>query len=131
MSGVQVVAKPDLVGVRLSFALAEDRLGHYPEFRAFFTRIFDLESKGLAEPGYIRTPSGAVFALIFLGRSGEPFPSGLEIHAIVKALEPIEAKALDRDLWAILRWMISGVGAPWTVEDLDATGRLYKVPAAR
>jgi hypothetical protein len=25
--------------------------------------------------------------------------------------------------------MIGGVGAPWTVEDLQATGRLYRIPA--
>ena len=37
---------------------------------------------------------------------------------------------LDKDLWAILGWMIGGVGAPWTVGDLRATGRLYRIPAA-
>jgi hypothetical protein len=34
-------------------------------------------------------------------------------------------------LWALLRWMIRGVGAPWSIEDLDATGRLYRIPAAK
>jgi hypothetical protein len=24
---------------------------------------------------------------------------------------------------------MGGVGAPWTVEDLQATGRLYRIPA--
>ena len=38
--------------------------------------------------------------------------------------------AVDRDLWAILRWMIEGVGGDWTVRDLEETGRLYRVPAA-
>jgi hypothetical protein len=37
---------------------------------------------------------------------------------------------LDRDLYAILRWMIAGIGGPWTVEDFDRTGRLYRIPAA-
>jgi hypothetical protein len=31
---------------------------------------------------------------------------------------------------SILRWAIGGVGAPWTVEDLDHTGRSYRVPSA-
>jgi hypothetical protein len=114
----------------LEFGLAEDRLGHYPEFRRFFTEAFDLDSKGLTEPGFVRAPSGTPYALIFVGRSGEPFPAGLEISAVVDALEPIDSKILDRDLWAILRWMIGQVGGSWTVEDLDRTGRLYRVPAA-
>ena len=130
MTEVAVIAKPDLQGKRLSFALAEDRMAHYSEFRDFFVRTFDLERRGLAEPGFVRAPSGTAYALVFIGRSGEPFPSGVEIHAIVNALEPLEGTILDRDLWSILRWMIGGVGAPWTVEDFDRTGRLYRVPAA-
>ena len=130
MSEVTIIEKPSLQGKRLSFALAEDRVAHYPEFRDFFVRTFDLGSKGLDEPGFVRAPSGVTYAFIFIGRSGEPFPSGLEIHAVVDALEPIDGTTLDQDLWSILRWMIGGVGAPWTVEDFDRTGRLYKVPAA-
>jgi hypothetical protein len=37
---------------------------------------------------------------------------------------------IDKDLWAILGWMIGGVGTPWTVEDLHATARLYRIAAA-
>jgi hypothetical protein len=40
MTGVTVVAKPDLSGKRFAFALAEDRVGHYPEFRGYFVRVF-------------------------------------------------------------------------------------------
>jgi hypothetical protein len=130
MSGVEIIGKPDLSGKRYAFALAEDRVGHYPEFRAFFTRAFDLDRKGLSEPGFVRAPSGLPYALVFIGRSGEPFPSGVEISAVVDALEPIDSEMLDRDLWAVLRWMIAGAGGAWTVEDLDRTGRLYRVPAA-
>ena len=68
--------------------------------------------------------------MVFIGRSGEPFPAGLEIHAIVFALEPLDDVTIDRNLWAILGWMIDGVGAPWTVEGLQETGRLYRIPAA-
>ena len=127
---VTVVAAPDLRASRRAFVLAEDRVGHYPEFRTFFDRTFDLARVGLSRPGYVVISSGNVYELVFIGRSGEAFPSSLEINAIVSALEPIDEDRVDKDLWAILRWMIAGVGAPWTVEDLDATGRLYRVPAA-
>ena len=131
MIDVTVVAKPDLTGKRLAFALAEDRIGHYAEFRAYFVRIFDLDRIGLAEPGFVRTPSGLIFALVFIGRSGEPFPSGVELYAVIDALEPLDDSVLDSDLWAILLWMIEGVGAPWTRRDLEETGRLYRIPAVQ
>jgi len=130
MSDAAVIGKPDLSGKRLAFALAEDRLGHYDEFRAFFVRTFDLDRIGLAEPGYVQAPSGTAYALVFIGRSGEAFPSGVELYAVVDALEPIDDAVLDADLWAILGWMIEGVGAPWTRHDLEETGRLYRIPVA-
>jgi hypothetical protein len=130
MTDVTVIAPPRLDGTRRALVLAEDRIGHYPEFRRFFADTFDLDRAGLARPGYVAAPSGGCYALVFIGRSGEPFPAGVEIHALVDALEPLDESVVDRDLWAILRWMIAGVGGDWTVRDLEATGRLYRVPAA-
>ncbi|HXW30319.1 MAG TPA: hypothetical protein VEK55_13235 [Xanthobacteraceae bacterium] len=130
MTTIQITEEPRLEGMRRAFVLAEDRVGHYPEFRDFFVRIFDLDRVGLAKPGYIVAPSGLVYALVFVGRSGEGFPAGLEIYALVSALEPLEESTVDRDLWAILRWMIDGVGGKWSLADLDATGRLLRIPAA-
>ncbi|MFZ0021853.1 MAG: hypothetical protein WAL10_31445 [Acetobacteraceae bacterium] len=124
------ICDPSLDGKRLAFVLVEDRLGHYPEFRAFFVRTFELDRVGLARPGYVQAPSGAVYALVFIGRSGEAFPSGVEIHAVVPALEPIDEAVVDRDLWSILRWMIEGVGGEWTTEAMEATGRLFRIPAS-
>ncbi len=125
-----ITSAPLLDGKRLAFVLVEDRLGHYPEFRAFFVRSFDLDSVGLTRPGYVQVPSGNVYALIFLGRSGEAFPSGVEIHAVVPALEPLDEAQVDSDLWSILHWMIKGVGGEWTVDALEATGRLFRIPAS-
>jgi hypothetical protein len=130
MADVAVIARPPTEGTRQALVLTEDRLGHYPEFRAFFVQTFDLDRIGLSEPGFVRAPSGTIYALVFVGRSGELFPSGLEVYAMVDALEPLDDMVVDRDLWAILGWMIGGVGAPWTVEALQATGRLYRISAA-
>lgn len=130
MNAVTVVDAPDLAGRRLALVLTEDRIGHYPEFRDFFVGVFALDRIGLGSPGYLRAPSGLVYALVFIGRSGEPFPSGVEIHAVADGLEPLDADALDRDLWAILGWMIDGVGGAWTRDALESTGRLYRIPAA-
>lgn len=130
MNGVSIIPAPSLEGTRLAFVLVEDRLGHYDEFREFFVRSFALDHVGLARPGYLRAASGAVYALVFIGRSGEAFPSGVEIHAVVPALEPLDETQVDRDLWSILQWTVEGVGGPWTVEALQATGRLLRIPPA-
>lgn len=127
---ITVIPPPPLDGKRLAFVLVEDRLGHYAEFRTFFVSTFDLDRIGLAQPGYVLAPSGNAYALVFLGRSGEPFPSGVEIHAIVPALEPLDDTIVDRDLWSLLRWMIEGVGGEWTVEAMEATGRLFRIPTS-
>jgi len=131
MDQISVVTAPDLANKRRVPVLVEDRVGHYAEFREFFDRTFRLREVGLSRPGYVATPSGHVYELVFVGRSGEPFPCGVEINALVDGLEPLDEAAADRDLWAILRWMIAGVGVPWSVADLDATGRLYRLPAAQ
>lgn len=131
MSDVTVTAAPDLTGKRRALVLTEHRIGHYAEFRGFFVRTFHLDRVMLTTPGFVSAPSGMTYELIFIGRSGEPFPAGIELYALSKALEPLDNTAVDRDLWAILGWMIEGVGPPWSRADLEATGRLYRIPAAR
>src|SRR6266849_4682654 len=130
MSRVEVSKQPELHDKRRALILVEDRIGHYAEFRDFFSRTFDLDRRGLAEPGYVTAPSGFTYALVFIGRSGEPFPAGVEIHALVPELEPLDDDVVDRDLWAILCWRIEGVGGDWNVDELVATGRLLRIPAA-
>jgi hypothetical protein len=130
VSDVKIIKPPSLEGLRRALVLTEDRIGHYSEFRRFFADAFNLDRDGLKQPGHVAAPSGMSYALVFIGRSGEPFPAGVEIHALVGALEPLDEAAIDRDLWAILRWMIAGVGGDWTVRDLEETGRLFRVPAA-
>ncbi len=130
MTDLQTIDAPDLADTRRVLLLTEDRVGHYPEFRDFLSFTFDLERLGLSEPGYARASSGRVYVLVFIGRSGEPFPSGVEISAVVPALEPLDEEQADRDLWAMLEWLVEGVGGVWTSADLQATGRLYRIPAA-
>src|SRR5260370_159946 len=90
MSRVEVSKQPELHDKRRALILVEDRIGHYAEFRDFFSRTFDLDRRGLAEPGYVTAPSGFTYALVFIGRSGEPFPAGVGIHALVPELEPLD-----------------------------------------
>jgi hypothetical protein len=128
MSDIVIVDQPVLGDTRRSLVLADDRVGHYPEFRRFFVERFKLDNIGLERPGYVKAPSGQMYTFVFVARSGEPFPDGLEIYAVVDALEPLDEQTVDEDLWAIIRWIVGGVGGPWNAADLDATGRLYQLP---
>ena len=58
-----------------------------------------------------------IYALVFIGRSGEPFPDGIEIYALPCALEILDDTNVDTELWALLRWITSatnGASRTWT-----------------
>jgi hypothetical protein len=122
MSDVVIIDQPVVGDTRRSLVLADHRVGHYPEFRKFFVDRFKLDAVGLESPGYVKAPSGQTYAFVFVGRSGEPLPDGLEIYAVVDALQPLDEHAVDEDLWAIVRWVVDGAGEPWNVADLGRDG---------
>jgi hypothetical protein len=117
---------------RQVFVMSEERLGHYAGFREAFVDAFALtpaDADGGA-PGYFRAPSGREYQITFLSRSGQRFPSGLEIHALVSYFDPVDPEAVDEDIWRFLEWLIACVGGEWTIEALQATGKVYKIPWA-
>jgi len=126
----EIVAPDDRpVGHRVVPLLGEHDLGHYPEFAGFLSTAFGLAADPLGSPGLLRV-SGRLYELTFVGRSGRPFPAGVEIGALVAGLEPLDETAADRDLWEVLRWLVDGVGGEWNSAALDTTGRIYRIPAA-
>lgn len=109
--------------------LSEHDLGHYPEFREFLARTFELSTASIGPPGLLSV-RGRQYELVFIGYSGRAFPAGLQINALVPGVEPLDDNAADFDLWAILQWLVAGVGGEWTVDGLTTTGRIYRVPGA-
>lgn len=109
--------------------LADHDLGHYPQFRTFLARTFGLHDNPFGPPGLLKV-GDRIYEVTFVGRSGRPFPDGAEIGALVPGLEPLDETTADRDLWAILRWLVDGVGGEWTSQALTTTGRIYRIPAA-
>ena len=117
---------------RTVFVLLEERLGHYAGFREALVNAFGLtlaHADGGA-PGYFRAASGREYEVIFLSRSGNRFPSGIEIRALVPGFDPVDAEAIDEDVWRFLEWLIPRVGGEWALEALKATGKVYKIPWA-
>ena len=123
-----------LPGYRRELVLAETRLDHYDEFRRFFRQELQLQP-GDVDGGnnhYFQADSGRIYEVVFVGKTGRPFPCGLEIPLLVEDIDPLpEDDEIDKDLWEFLRWIISGVGGEWTLEALESTGYLYRVPFAR
>ncbi len=109
--------------------LTDPDVGHYPEFTAFLSDTFGLADKPLEAPGLLDV-DGRVYELIFIGRSGRPFPTAIEIAALVPGLEPMNTDQTDKDLWAIMEWLIQGVGEPWSIEALRTTGDIFHVRPA-
>jgi len=124
MSVRRIAERP--AGTRSVPLLTDPDVGHYPEFRNFLSRTFDLVERPLDVPGLLEV-DGRVYELVFIGRSGRPFPAAIEIAALVAGLEPLDGAQADADLWQILEWLIEGVGPPWDIEALATTGRIYRV----
>jgi hypothetical protein len=117
------------LGHRAVPLLSDHDVAHYPEFREFLSRTFNLAAEPFGPPGLLRIQN-RFYELVFVGYSGRPFPAGVRISALVPGLEPLDESAADLDLWAILQWLIAGVGGEWTADGLTTTGRIYRVPAA-
>lgn len=112
--------------VRAVPVLTDPGVGHYPEFAEFLSETFELGADPLGAPGWLDV-DGHVYEFVFIGRSGEPFPAGIEVRALVPGLEPMDTDRADRDLWAIMEWLFEGVGGPWNAEALHTTGRIYRI----
>jgi hypothetical protein len=110
---VTIVTPPTATSALTTPLMTEHKLGDYPEFQAFFRRGFDLDTVGLSQPGCVRAESGRLYLLVFLGRSGEAFPSGVEIHPLANGTAIVDVETADRDLSAILQWTIEGSKSDW------------------
>ncbi|MHB1127271.1 MAG: hypothetical protein ACYC2T_10005 [Bacillota bacterium] len=124
----------NFIDSRRELVLSETKLDHYDEFRQFFRNELNLRPEEVdgGENHYFQTESGRVYEIIFVGKTGRYFPSGLEIYLLVPDIEPVPSNdEIDQDLWQFLQWTIQGVGGEWTIEALESTGYLYRVPFAK
>ena len=131
---IEIIAPADIrtQKYRRVFVMAEERLGHYAGFREALMEAFGLTAAHAdgGPPGYFRVASGREYEVVFTSRSGQRFPSGLEIHAVVPGFDAIDPEATDEDIWRFLEWLIRRVGGEWTLEALKATGKVYRIPWA-
>ncbi len=94
--------------------LHEPDLGHYPEFATFLTETFERHAEPFRPPAIVAVDDRH-YELTFTGRSGRPFPAGLDVSALVSGLEPLNEEQADRDLFELAGWspkVLARHGAP-------------------
>ena len=121
MTQVEIVENPVLDGKRRAFVLAEDRVGHYPEFRAFFVRQFSLDANGLSRPGYVRAPYDVEHAVAHALRLGAISFDAVKMLVLAK-LETRPAR-LDLTFYPYLPAATVGTTDPRAYLDLVANAR--------
>jgi hypothetical protein len=117
------------IGHRRVPVLADHQVDHYPEFSTFLAATFGLDADPFGPPALLRVDD-RFYELIFVGYSGRPFPAGITIAALVSDLEPLDEHQTDLDLWAVITWLVRGVGGEWDTEALATTGRIYRIAGA-
>ncbi|MDP9430920.1 MAG: hypothetical protein M3Q47_19595 [Actinomycetota bacterium] len=121
----------DRSALRRQVVLIEFKLGHVPAFRQVFVDHFAIQARALPEePGWFRTQAGNLYEVVLTARAGEPVPGGVEVAALPARFAPLDAAAVDRDLWEFLHWVVDRAGQPWTVDALERVAKLYRIPEA-
>jgi hypothetical protein len=102
----------DLSNYRRELVLVEEVLRQRVEFWDELRRIFSL-GDGLPRRRFLyRAGSGGLYDLVFIGRTDEPFPSGMEFWYLADGFDPLPPRpVIDGDLWDFAHDLIAGVEA--------------------
>lgn len=100
----------NLDNYRRELVLVEEVLRQRIEFWDEVRRIFSL-TDGLPQRRFLyRAPSRAVYEVVFIGRTDEPFPSRVEFWYLAEGFEALPPRTvIDQDLWDLARDVVAGV----------------------
>jgi len=117
----------DRAGTQEKQVLIEQTPDHYPEFNAFLKRELEHAGGNL----FFRGISGMVYRVGAVKENTEGL-RGIEIclRSTDREDQMISGDIVDRDLWTFLEWLVGKVGMEWTLEALDKTGAIYRIPGA-
>jgi len=102
----------DLENHRRELVMVEEVLRQRTEFWDEIRRRFALTDQLTRERYLYRAPSGGLYELIFLGRTDEPFPSGMEFWYLADGFERLPPPAtINGDLWDFTRDLVAAVEA--------------------
>ena len=97
---------------RRELVMVEEVLLQRLEFWEEVRRQFALDDR-LPRDRYLhRAPSGGLYDIVFIGRSDEPFPSGMEFWYLAEGFDQLPPKStIDADLWVFARDLVVAVEA--------------------
>ena len=103
-------ASLELENHRRELVMVEEVLRQTAEYWDEVRRQFDLGDSLPRDRFLYRAPSGGLYDIIFIGRTDEPFPSGMEFWYLAEGFEQLPSKStIDRDLWDFARDVVAGV----------------------
>lgn len=95
---------------RRELVMVEEVLRQRTEFWDEIRRQFALSDRLPRERYLHRAPSGGLYDIVFIGRTDEPFPSGMEFWYLAEGFESLPPRAtIDADLWAFARDLVAAV----------------------
>ena len=105
-------ASLDLQNHRRELVMVEEVLRQRTEFWDEIRRRFSLSDRLSMDRYLYRAPSGGLYDVIFVGRTDEPFPSGMEFWYLADGFDRLPpAATIDGDLWDFARDLVAAVEA--------------------
>jgi len=120
----------DLSNHRRELVMVEELLRQTLEFWEEVRRQFSLDDTLPRDRYLYRASSGGLYEIVFIGRTDEPFPSGMEFWYWAEGFNQLPPRsAINDDLWEFTRDLVSAVEERHpdaaSLDALNAPGALF------
>lgn len=100
----------DLENHRRELVMVEEVLRQSAEYWEEVRRQFELDDNLTRNRYLYRAPSGGLYEIVFVGRTDEPFPSGMEFWYLADGFDQLPpGSTINADLWDLVRDLVAGV----------------------
>ena len=100
----------DLENHRRELVMVEEVLRQTAEYWEEVRRQFELDDNLTRNRYLYRAPSGGLYDIVFVGRTDEPFPSGMEFWYLADGFDQLPPRStIDADLLDLVRDLVAGV----------------------
>ena len=95
---------------RRELVMVEEVLRQRLEFWEEIRRQFSLNDQLPRHRYLYRAPSGGLYDIVFIGRTDEPFPSGMEFWYLAEGFSQLPPRStIDADLWTFAKDLVAAV----------------------
>ena len=94
---------------RRELVMVEEVLRQTAEYWEEVRRQFELDDNLTRNRYLYRAPSGGLYDIVFVGRTDEPFPSGMEFWYLADGFDQLPPRStINADLWDLVRDRVAG-----------------------